>query len=407
MSQLTRRQLLKWSAMAPVIPRFLVESAEAVWLQDGAVSDGPIVIIVRMLGGNDGLNTVIPIRDDRYFKARPTIAVSPGEAIPLPGRDLGLNPWLSDVYRLIEDGYAGIVQGVGYPQSSRSHTLSTEIWETAAVSGPPPAHGWMGRYLDHVCEGAPEPMAGVQFADTLGRTLQSQADLSKSVANPHLLLDMDPEELVSPGRVSRFSRLDYLQQVENELGIMAREIHRAEQGSGNLFDYPDTVFGQSLRWTGNMIETGGPTRVYYVTIGSFDSPGSASFDTHVDELAKHRILFSEFGRGLRAFAGHMQRAGQLDRVLLVTFSDFGRLVEENDTHGTEHGDASVLFVMGGRVRAGLLGEPADLGKVQNGGLEPTLDFRQVYASVLEQWLGVETATVLGERITPFRIVAEA
>ena len=153
-----------------------------------------------------------------------------------------------------------------------------------------------------------------------------------------------------------------------------------------------------------MIETGCPTRVYYVSIGSFDTPGSASFDTHVDQLAKHRILFRELGRGLRAFARHLRRSGQLDRVLLLTFSDFGRHVEENRSHGTEHGDAGVLFVMGGGIRAGLLGEPADLGKVTRGGLDATVDFRDIYADVLRRWLDIDPVRILGNEVGSFPIV---
>ena len=142
-----------------------------------------------------------------------------------------------------------------------------------------------------------------------------------------------------------------------------------------------------------------------MSLGSFDGPDPASFDTHVDQPAKHRVLFTELGRGLRAFTRHLRRAGQLDRVLLLTFSDFGRLVTENRTRGTEHGDAGVLFVAGGGVRAGLLGEPADLGKVTRGGLDATVDFRDIYADVLQRWLGVDPAPILGPAVGSFPVVS--
>jgi uncharacterized protein (DUF1501 family) len=154
-----------------------------------------------------------------------------------------------------------------------------------------------------------------------------------------------------------------------------------------------------------MIESGAPTRVYYLTIGSFATLTSPSFDTHSRELDTHKVLFSEFGRGLRAFTGQLRRAGQFDRILVLSFSEFGRQVAENRDGGTDHGDASVMFLAGGRVRAGMLGEPADLGRVHDGGLEPSVDFRQVYASVLGDWLGVDHRTVLGDGIAPFSIVA--
>ena len=390
MSQISRRDLLTMFALAPTLPRFLVRSAEAMSPTTLPGYDGPIVVVVRMMGGNDGLNTVIPFRDDRYFKARPTIAIAKADALAMDDGDRGLNPWLADVRRLIDEGHAAIVQGVGYSDSSRSHSRSTEIWETGSVSTIAPEQGWLGRYLDHACDCTPEPMAGVQFATELGRTLASETGRSKSIANPRLLLDMAPDEVAAATkRGSRLSGVSYLQQVENELGEASRRLHQASKGKGAAFNYPNTSFGQSLRWTGDMIETGCPTRIYYVTIGSFDGPTTPSFDTHSEELDRHRVLFSELGQGFRSFAAHMQQAGQFNRVLLLTFSDFGRQVGENRDGGTDHGDASVLFALGGKIRPGLLGQPADLGKVHDGGLDASVDFRQVYADVLGSWLKVD------------------
>ena len=405
MSSITRRDLLTWFALTPTVPFFVRRSAEATTRGSESTHDGRVVVVLRLRGGNDGLNTVVPVRDDRYYRARPTIAIPGRQALRIDGSDLGLNPWLADVRRLMDDGHAGIVQGVGYPRSSRSHTRATEIWETGSVAATAPEHGWLGRYLDHACECGDEPLAGVQFAESLGRTLASASGRSASIGHPELLLGMSAAATVAdPERGPRASRLDYLRQVDNGLAHAARQLHRARAGTGGELDYPDTAFGQSLRWTGDMIETGCPTRVYYVSIGSFGTPSSASFDTHVDQLAKHRILFTELGRGLRAFARHLRRSGQLDRVLLLTFSDFGRLVAENRSGGTEHGDAGLLFVMGGRVRAGLLGEPANLGKVTRGGLDATVDFRDVYADVLQHWLGIDPAAILGNEVGSFPIV---
>ena len=245
----------------------------------------------------------------------------------------------------------------------------------------------------------------MQFAESLGRTLASASGRSTAISHPELLLGMDTVPTIADtARGPRATRLDYLRQVDNGLAHASRQLHRAQAGTGASFDYPDTAFGQSLRWTGEMIETGCPTRIYYVSIGSFDTPGAASFDTHVDQRAKHRVLFTELGRGLRAFARHLRQSGQLDRVLLLTFSDFGRHVAENQSGGTEHGDAGVLFVMGGGIRAGLLGEPADLGKVTRGGLDATVDFRDIYANVLRGWLDIDPVTILGNEVGSFPIV---
>ena len=405
MSSISRRDLLTWFALTPTVPFFVRRSAQAATVGSESTHDGRVVVVLRLRGGNDGLNTVVPVRDDRYYRARPTIAIPGRQTLRIDGSDLGLNPWLANVRRLMDDGHAGIVQGVGYPRSSRSHARATEIWETGSVAARAPEHGWLGRYLDHACECGDEPLAGVQFAESLGRTLASASGRSASIGHPELLLGMDTAATVADTvRGPRASRLDYLRQVDNGLAHAARQLHRARAGTGGGFGYPDTAFGQSLRWTGDMIETGCPTRVYYVSIGSFGTPSSASFDTHVDQLAKHRILFTELGRGLRAFARHLRRSGQLDRVLLLTFSDFGRLVAENRSGGTEHGDAGVLFAMGGRVRAGLLGEPANLGQVTRGGLDATVDFRDIYADVLRHWLGIDPVEILGNEVGSFPIV---
>jgi len=154
-----------------------------------------------------------------------------------------------------------------------------------------------------------------------------------------------------------------------------------------------------------MIETGSPTRVYYLTLGSFATLSSPSFDTHTRQLDVHKILYSEFGRALRVFTDHMKKAGQFNRVLLLTFSEFGRLLEENRSNGTDHGEASLMFVAGGKVRPGLLGKPVDLGRLHNGGPEPNVDFRQVYAGVLRSWLNVDPQKILGESMEPFPILA--
>lgn len=406
MSEMSRRELLSWFAIAPTLPSFLVSSAQAVSAQGRSGYDGPIVVVLRMMGGNDGLNTVVPVRDDRYFKLRPTIALGPKDTIAVAGGDMGLNPWLTDVRGLIDDGHAAIVQTVGYANSSRSHSRSTEILETASEAEPAPAQGWLGKYLDHACDCTNESTAGIQFADGLGKTLASNSGRARSVANPQLLLDMNADRFAADvKRGSRASRVDYLRQVENQLGDASRQLRKATQGSGTRYDYPDTAFGQSLRWTADMIETGAPTRVYYATIGSFDTPTSPSFDTHSEQLDRHKVLFTELGRGLKAFTQQLRKAGQFNRVLLLTFSDFGRQVGENRDGGTDHGDASVLFVVGGKVRPGLLGKPADLGKVHDGGLNAAVDFRQVYADVLGQWLRVDAAAILGEKVEPLRVVA--
>src|SRR5688572_30213292 len=220
MSPISRRELLTYFALTPTLPRFFVQGAQAAQSAQpsglAAGYDGPIVVVVRMMGGNDGLNTVVPFRDDRYYKGRPTIGIPKSELLMVDGADMGLNPWLADVRRLMDDGHASIVQGVGHANPTRSHPRETEIMETGSIAEKAPAQGWLGRYLDHACECQDAPLAGVQFADVLGRTLATASGRSRSIANPQALLDLNADAFATPtSRGSHPIAIDYLRQVEN------------------------------------------------------------------------------------------------------------------------------------------------------------------------------------------------
>lgn len=407
MSKLTRRQLLAWAAIAPALPHFVVQRAYGATADGLGRYDGRVVVVVRMLGGNDGLNTVVPVRDDRYYAARPNIALARGQTLALDGGDLGLHSSLADFKHLMDDGYAGIVQGVGYPESSRSHARATEIWETASLRTEAPDTGWLGRYIDSGCRCESESTAGVQFGDSFGKTLASASGRSRLIGHPRLLAQLDPDAM---GRAASQgpdgAPFTEVIDAHRALADTARLVARAGRASGGRYAYPDTAFGAALRWTGNMIETECPTRAYSLSVGSFEE-GAASFDTHVDQLPQHERLYSELGQGLRAFVDHLRAVEQLDRVLFLTFSDFGRLLEENRTRGTEHGDASVLLYGGGAVNAGLQGRTPDLGEVANGGVPFGVDFRAIYAEVLSSWLGAPSAPLLDAPITPFPLVRSA
>lgn len=403
MQRLTRRELLTVAALTSAVPGLLVNSAYAS-RRSAERHDGRVVVVVRMLGGNDGLNTVIPVRDDRYYAARPAIAIPRTAAIPLAGGELGLHPALAEFHELMESGSAGIVQAVGYPESSRSHVRATEIWETGSIAGVAPHAGWLGSYLEADCDCAAAPVAGVQFGDTFGTTLASAGDRARLIGHPELLAQMDAADLRrTAARGPASAPFAALARTQNALADVAALLDGARSGSGARYEYPDTAFGNALRWTGDMIETEAAPRAYYLTVGSF-ADGAASFDTHVDQLPKHELLYRELGRGVRAFAKQLTNARVFDRVLLVTFSDFGRLLAENRTRGTEHGDASVLLYAGGAVQPGLLGATPSLADTPNGGVRYAVDFRAVYADILRNWLRAP-ALATNETIAPFSILA--
>jgi len=384
----SRRNLLKLAAFVPALPSLLSQRASAE--ESGS---GNVLVVVRMAGGHDGLNAVVPFRDDAYYLARPTIAIPPEQVIRVAGADIGLHPALADFQRLMEDGYAAVVQNVGYADSSREHARAMEIWETGSTASTAPVEGWLGRYLDQVANRS--SLDGVEFGDSLGRTLVSKSRACNSIGSPELLLRLDPARPALGHTVN--PAMQRIQIAQNRLCDTTDQLRRASKGSGGQFAYPDTAFGESLRWTGNMIESGATTRVFCVTLGSFD--------THVDQLAVQHSLLTEFAKGLRAFAEHLRKSGQLDRVQLITVSEFGRQLVENPQGGTEHGDASVVFAMGGKVRAGVHGSAPDLMSTRDGGVVAQIDFRQLYANLLERWFDVNPHMILDESRMPFALLA--
>lgn len=392
MIRMTRRSMLASIALTPALPELLIGSANAA-TGTARRYDGRVVIAIRMMGGNDGLSSVIPVRDDRYYRARPTIAIPKSAAIALEGGDLALHPALAGFHELMQAGYAGIVQGVGYPKSSRSHQRATEIWETGAIIDPAPASGWLGRYLEADCSCARNDLAGVQFGATPGRTLASSLNNSGLIGNPEVLVSQRSEAAPARSPVSSNGAFAALLDSQRALDAATNQLRHARKGSGARFDYPATQFGQALRWAANMIETECPTRAYALSIGSFDND-APSFDTHVDQLPTHETLYSELSQALRALAAHLRSSNDFGRVLVVTYSDFGRQLPENRTRGTEHGEASVLFYAGGNVRAGLQGNPPDLGRTSDGGLGYDVDFRGLYADVRTRWLGAQQDPLL-------------
>ena len=406
MQRLNRRELIRMAAIAPVLPYVLTSRAVGDTVSGAAADhDGPVVVAVRMRGGNDGLSAVVPVRNDHYYRARPNIALKRIDTLDLPGGDFGLHRSLADFMHLMDRGDAGIVQAVGYPDSSRSHRRANEIWESALPGIESPGTGWLGRYLDSAaCACGEESVGGLEFGREPALTLAGAAGRNRLVERPERLAPMQADAMEARLEQGPSNpTFQHLGSVERALADVARLAQRASRGSGARHAYPDTAFGRSLRWAADMIETRCSPHAYFVSIGSFDE-GAASFDTHIEQLPKHRLLYDELGCGIRAFADHLRAVGDFRRVVLLTFSDFGRLLPENRTLGTEHGDASVLFYAGGSVHAGVRGAAPNLDEVTDGGVPHQVDFRSIYADVLDNWLEAPAENILTAGVTPFPIV---
>lgn len=402
---------LSWSVPAFLERTFLSLDAHAANspIQVPTGKDGRILVIVQLAGGNDGLNTLVPCEDDAYFRARPTLAIPKTSVHTLSG-GFGLHPGLSGLKSLHDDGSLAVLHGVGYPNPNRSHFRSTEIWQTATDSDKTARHGWLGRYFDACCEGA-DPAVGISigsprspqaFAAEKRRGIsfatpsQFKFDLAKS-SNPEAAEEFfragegDEMQGGSIGMIDGHAdaggdTLDFLQRATLDATISSDRILATIARSQSTVAYPAGRLARDLNTVARLIAGGMPTCVYYVSQGGYD--------THSNQSDSHARLMAELGGALSAFAADLKAQGNFERVLTMTFSEFGRRVAENASRGTDHGAAAPMFLLGGNLNPGLHGTPPSLEKLHNGDLVHGIDFRGVYATILEKWLASPSVPVL-------------
>jgi uncharacterized protein (DUF1501 family) len=363
-----------------------------------------MLVIIQLNGGNDGLNTVIPYKDGRYYDARPTLAVPEEKILPLDGAaGLGLHPNLPSFKRFYDEGKLAIVQGVGYPNANRSHFRSTDIWMSAhpeKVVGT----GWIGRYLDHsIAEfhGTSFPAANVH--GILPLTLRGTRVVVPSIQNlESYQFQTDP---VYPddraSRLATFERVhaqafgdpyrDFLVNSGLKALESAEDLQEAAAGYSSSVEYPDDPFGQALRLVAQIVTGGLGTQVMHVAIGGFDTHASQNVAP-----INQPLLLERLDAGIDALHRDLVEHGLGSDVAIMTFSEFGRRVRENGSQGTDHGTAAPMFLIGDPVAGGLQGDPPSLKTLDgNGDLIHTVDFRQVYATVLEDWLEADAREILG------------
>lgn len=400
----TRREFLKSIVLGAsaswTVPLFvdrtfaqLHEQSRDLATQPVTGRDGTILVVLQLAGGNDGLNTLVPYGNDTYHQLRPKLAKKPGEILKLDDQ-CGLNASLPFLHSLYQDGGLGIVQGVGYPNPNRSHFVSTSVWETAdpaTRSGT----GWIGRYFDHACNGA-DPTVGISLGKTLPESFTALRQPGIALTQPELYRWLHSggrkaraEELFEklngpagtasppPGAVAD-SNLEFLQRVALDARASSKTILETAAKHRSPVHYDGSPIARSLNLVSRMIAGGLPTRVYYVSHGGFD--------THNQQLGNHDRLLGQLDSALKSFYTDLRQQGNDQRVVVMTFSEFGRRVAENASAGTDHGKASCLFVAGPAVRGGLYGSAPDFSKLDDGDLRHTVDFRSVYASLLSGWL---------------------
>jgi uncharacterized protein (DUF1501 family) len=426
----TRRDFLRTTALGSAltwtVPSFLAYTfaqLQADAADKGARvatgKDSTILVILQMAGGNDGLNTIVPYANDHYHKGRPRLGLREKTLLKI-NDNVAFNSSLSGLKALYDAGQLSVIQGIGYPNPNRSHFRSTEIWQTASDSQRFERYGWLGRYFDNACKGA-DPTIGINVGRQMPQAFAAKKPMGVSLEDPQSYRFMTtdhpgPDETASMEETYRElnsgasigslagaamqegSTLDYVERTALDAQISSEQIRAASNKVENKADYPQGRLGISLKLVARLIGGGLPTRIYYVSQGGYD--------THGNQANAHERLLRELGDSVKAFIEDITAQGNFDRVMLMTFSEFGRRLKENASGGTDHGAASVMFVAGNKIKPGLLGTYPSLasGDLHNGDPKFTTDFRSVYAAVLEQWLNTPCAPVLGRKFDAVKLL---
>jgi uncharacterized protein (DUF1501 family) len=384
----TRRDFLMRSsllALAPTIPGFLARTARAV----APERDRRVLVVVQLDGGNDGLNTVIPFADPEYAKLRPALKQSPQRVLKINDQ-VGLHPSLTGFAKLLEQGQFAAVAGVGYPNPNRSHFQSMAIWHTARFDPEEhKGHGWLGRALD----GAAPGMGGAPGAMLIGNDQPPVAVRGRrSVAAAlNRLEDFALNGSVTPAGGPSPTGDDltaFLRRSTLDAYATAERLTAVAAPGGDAV-YPTTTLAERLKLVARLLKADLGTRVFYTV--------QPQYDTHAAQSFSHANLLQELGGAVQAFFADLTAAKVAERVTLLAFSEFGRTIRENASGGTDHGTAGPVFLAGPGVKAGLRGTMPSLTDLEAGEPKMTTDFRRVYATVLEDWLGLPAEAACGGR----------
>jgi uncharacterized protein (DUF1501 family) len=403
----TRRNFLKAAlgtstllSFTPTAPNFLVRSLMAA--SPRRDERDTVLVVVQLSGGNDGLNTVVPYEDDEYARNRPTIHQPPNELHKIDSL-LGFHPRMGAFMRLYEQGHLSIIQGVGYPNSDRSHESAMRIWHTADPDRPGRQTGWLGRTADSIRN----PNSINSTAMIVGPIAQSFALNAKNVVVPsiHSLEELKIHEM--PGHhqyLSQWKRavelprtdqnnpfMPFIQQCTLSACTNSELIEAVMNKTADTAEYPPFELAVSLRIIAQLIRADIGIRIFFTEIGG---GGIGGFDNHANQLGNHCALLHNLSESIAAFINDLNRDKALNRVLLMTFSEFGRTVKENGRRGTGHGAAAPIFLAGGKLKSGLIGAHPSLTDLDDGALKFNIDFRRIYATVLDRWLGFDSRTVL-------------
>ena len=382
----TRRSFIQYSALVsltPWTPNFIPKSLAAVTPS----SDDRILVVIQMDGGNDGLNTVIPFRDAKYAEVRKELRI-PEKEIHRLGDEIGLHPSMKAVAELFKEGRMTIIQGVGYPNPNRSHFESTAIWQHARLEVTQhDSIGWLGRTADtwhpKNANGPDSVYVGSESIPIALRGRRSEAMSLSEESDLHLNTTVADGK--APGNNADDLTIYVQRSLDSSFESARRFAETSKLESSSEVAYPVSELARKLHLVSRLIKLGGGARIYYVT-----QPG---YDTHSAQLFTHQRLLREFAQGVKAFLDDLKAAKLEQQVAVMAFSEFGRRVQENGSAGTDHGVAGPMFLAGGAVRGGIVGAHPSLTDLDDGALKVSIDFRQIYSSVLNDWLGVSPEAI--------------
>lgn len=385
-------------AIGLTAPRWLstIAQADVIRRASGSNPTGKtVLVVIQLSGGNDGLNTVVPYADKTYYTLRPTIGITEDKVLKLDDH-MGLNPSLTGLQELYQQGKVAIIQNVGYPNPNRSHFRSMDIWQSAAPDKIVQT-GWIGRHFDHAMTKNPlNPVVAIGLSYDKPLALTGQ-----EASIPCFASLVDIENMVGDPDAERM-----LRQIQGPTAPLGSDVRVVQEANETALDamsllnhqlksytpkqnYGRDAFGQGFKQIAQLVATSPQTRVIYFSAGSFD--------THARQVDTQGKLLQYFGDAVNCFQKEVEALGKADNVLVMTFSEFGRRSYENASAGTDHGSAAPMFLIGSRVKGGLHGPVPNLQDLQDGDIKMTTDFRDVYAMTLDEWMGGDSEIVLGEK----------
>jgi uncharacterized protein (DUF1501 family) len=358
------------------------------------------VVIIQLKGGNDGLNTVVPFNNDIYYQQRNTIALKQNDLFKISD-EVGLHKSLQPLHNLYDKGFVSIINNVGYPNPNLSHFRSTDIWQTASDSNEYLQNGWVGRYLDYT---KGNPYNAIEVDESLSLMLKGKTQNGLAITDPNLFYKSMREPFFN-NVIKSYNdphlnehNLGYLYNSMIDAKSSAKHIYEKSKTKSSTAEYPKNIFGKQLKTIAEFINSGLETQVYYA--------GLSGFDTHANQAGTQEKLLKVYAESMEVFVNDLEKNNAFDDVIILTFSEFGRRVKQNESKGTDHGTANTVFVVGKNLKKqGLYNNLPNLGDLdKNGNLKYEIDFREVYATILDKWLQVDDVSILNKSFSKLSFV---